>query len=103
MRFYLLKTGAWLLLALSLSMNTLYAEADKSKKAVSDKELSCSKQARRVHKITDRQKKREFIKKCQAEREARKKASIEAERLKKQKKREKEKATLKAILQGGAP
>ena len=68
------------------------------KKALSADELSCSKQARRIHKITDREKKRAFIAKCQADRAAREKAEKEEQHRKKMAKKAKEEAALKSML-----
>jgi len=67
-------------------------------KPVAEEQLSCSKQARRVHKITDREKKREFIAKCQAERDAREKAEKEEQHRKKMAQKAKADAAVKAIL-----
>ena len=59
-------------------------------------ELSCSKQARRIHKIEDKDKRRKFIAECRAKREERQRADLE-------KKAQQEKATKgaeKALLRG---
>jgi len=91
-------TGLVLTIALFAGVETLAVAADK--KADAAEPLSCSKQARRIHKITDRAKKRAFIAKCQAEREAREKAKLEAERRKKKAAKTKEDAAMKALLNG---
>ena len=40
-------------------------------------DLSCSKQARRLHKLADKEKRRQFIAECRAEREARQRAVLD--------------------------
>jgi len=79
------------------AVNQPFSKAADSEKADADN-LSCSKQARRVQKITDKQKKRDFIAKCQAEREARENAEMEAKRREKSAKKAKSEVETKAIL-----
>jgi hypothetical protein len=62
-------------------------DTEKKYTAEEIEKLTCSKRARRVYKIKDHQKRREFIKQCRAEREAEEKVirdKKEQERLKKE-------------------
>ena len=89
-----------LLFFLCLPLGILPTAMAADKKVSDADQLSCSKQARRVHKITDREKKRAFIAKCRADREAREKAAKEEAHRKKMAKKAKENAELKTMLNG---
>jgi len=101
----LLRKVSTMVVALVIAMLILFSvhgvawSADK-KKALPADQLSCSKQARRIHKIKDKEKKRAFIAKCRAEREAREKAAKEEHLRKKRAEKAKEEAALKSFMKG---
>lgn len=61
-------------------------------------DLSCSKQARRLHKLADKEKRRQFIADCRMEREVRQRAELEKKAGEEQKKREAAKAVQRGDL-----
>lgn len=60
-----------------LSSSYIFAATDKKKSVTPVNELSCSKQARRIAKITDQTKRRAYIKECREKREAAEKLAQE--------------------------
>ena len=63
------------------------------------KELSCAKQARRIHKIKDKMERREFIRECRAKRAAREQAERDKKAAEKAQKKAAEEKLLRGILE----